>query len=583
MNKTTALIVRCGTEPWRAMAETSRQTLAPGEPFAVELASGGHWFGHGFNHVQPWPLESGSLVNPTFAVNNIQSPIWLCSNGYAILADTTELLDVRVNENGDGLLRILCPSAPITVRLFRGETLPEARAALMSRLGWPAPPPAAHMLGDSLFCSWTQYPRAVTQDRIIGMARSIRHYEYPCSTLILDDRWESCFGELRFSRDFPAPKAMVETLHELGFRVWLWVTPFVNREASSFGDLAARRLLVPDRQGRGAALMRWWGGTAGLVDVTNPDGREWYASKLRALKNDLGVDGFKIDGGDFKYQPNPAESAWHDFQGPSGYMDRLLAVFEELAPNQCETRTAWLSQRRGILWREGGKDTHWGLDNGLQALVTLALHLGLMGYDLLIPDMVPGRMQTLQSDHPMPTDELMVRWTEASAFMPMLQFSYFPWNFAPETQAVVRSYAWAHKALEPYLAEQARDRRAPLLRPIWYDSPLESSLYAVADEFMLGSDLLAAPVLTEGRVVRDIALPPGDWIDAWNGTAHGAGRLADYPAPCPGMPLFVRSGRSDLLRALSPGLKSIERGGIKSGRVSATYRAGLDRDLNVSG
>jgi len=97
----------------------------------MDLAAGGHWFGHGFNHVQPFPLETGEIVNTNFAVNNIQSPIWLCSAGCAILAETTAPLDVRINEHGDGKLRISCPSEPLQLRVFKGENLPEARAALM--------------------------------------------------------------------------------------------------------------------------------------------------------------------------------------------------------------------------------------------------------------------------------------------------------------------------------------------------------------------------------------------------------------------------------------------------------------------
>jgi alpha-glucosidase (family GH31 glycosyl hydrolase) len=75
-------------------------------------------------------------------------------------------------------------------------------------------------------------------------------------------------------------------------------------------------------------------------------------------------------------------------------------------------------------------------------------------------------VQTLDSAYPLPSDELMVRWTEASAFFPFLQFSYFPWNYAAQTEQVILGYARAHKSLEGYLAEQAKDRRAGLDRDL---------------------------------------------------------------------------------------------------------------------
>jgi alpha-glucosidase (family GH31 glycosyl hydrolase) len=417
----------------------------------------------------------------------------------------------------------------------------------------------------------------------MSMARAIREQGYPCSVLTIDDRWESQFGDLRFSAAFPQPAEMVRELHDLGFKVLLWVTPFVNQEAENFAVLAAKEFLVRRADGNGPALLRWWGGTAGLVDLTHPPARVWFRDQLLGLQRELGVDGFKIDGGDAKYQPPLADSAWAGYRGPSGYADALLALFEEVAPGLCETRTAWRSQSRNILWREGGKDSHWGIDNGLKAMVNLGLHSALLGYDVLIPDMVPGRVQTLVAAMPLPSDELVVRWTEASAFFPILQFSYFPWNYGPATAAAVLAYARVHKALEPYLAAQAAGRCAPLLRPLWYDAPDRDQLYTTEDEFQLGSDLVVAPVTDECRVARDITLPPGRWADAWTGRSVRGTWLRQYPAPCPGIPVFVRQENRALLTALRGALQAVSRASVRSGVTTATYSAPLDRDLSVTG
>lgn len=557
--------------------------VAPrGSWIRIELASGGCWYGHGFAHRQPYPLNAEPIVNSRFAVNNVQSPIWMCSAGFALLAETTQELEVRLNEDGNGLLEIRCLVAELTVRVFRGETLPEAHQSLMRHLHWPPPAPEKQWLGDSIFCTWTQYPRAISQERILEMAREIRQRQFPCSVLTIDDRWESAFGELSFSADFPDPRAMVDELHGMGFRVLLWVTPFVNRETAAFQYLSEKGWLAQKKDLSGASLFRWWGGTAGIVDVTLPEARAWYREQLLRLKNHYGVDGFKIDGGDAKYQPAIEETSWHRYAGASGYVDALLGVFEEVAPGMCESRTAWLSPGRNVLWREGGKDSHWGVDNGLKAMVHLGLHLSLCGYDILIPDMIPGRIQTMVSTLPLPTDELFVRWIEASALMPIVQFSYFPWNYAEKTSDIARLYADLHKVLENYIHQHAEDRSEPLLRPLWYDAPEQEELYSIGDQFLLGPDLLAAPVLSENQVARDIVLPPGEWIDAWTGREY-EGTLFQFPAPCPGLPIFVRSGNVRLLESLRSVLRKIPRGSIKSGVTTATYQCGLDRDLNVTG
>jgi myogenesis-regulating glycosidase len=576
------LLFAVGGAEMTALGERCELRLAAGETAGFDLASGGHWYGHGFSHEQPYPLERGEVVNENFAVNNIQSPIWMCSAGVAILADTSEALCVKLNAGGSGRLEISCPRAELELRFFNAQDLPAAHRELMAHLGWPGAVPESSWFLEAVFCTWTQFPRCIDQERILEMARAIRERDYPCSTITIDDRWESCYGELSFSPDFPDPAGMVKELHELGFKVVLWVTPFVNREAATFEELAAGGLLVPSKAG-GGAMLKWWGGEAGLVDLTNPEGRAWYRDQLLRLKRDFGVDGFKIDGGDAKYQPQAQGAAWHDFRGACGYVDELLAVFEEVAPGACETRTAWLSQRRNVLPRQGGKDSHWGSDNGLKALLRLALNMSLMGYDLVMPDMIPGRVQTMTSDMPLPSDELVIRWTEVSAFMPAMQFSYYPWNYGAATAVAVKGFALAHAAIGEYLLAAAADREAPLLRPLWYDHPERGEFYTLDDQFMLGPDLCIAAVLDSNVAERDLLLPPGQWRDAWSGASHAGGRLEKFPAPCPGIPVFVRAENQQLFQALNAQLSEIERGSVPSGVTTATYSAGVDRDLSVTG
>ncbi len=606
-----ALKIKIGFGPWQAVTGTADFSLTPGEVFSVDLASGGHWYGHGFSHVQPYPLETCTLVNPFFATHNIRSPIWMCSAGFALLAEAQTAFEIRLNEAQSGVLTIRSLSTPVTLHIFQGKYLPQAHAALMAHLGWPSPPPPATRFGDCLFCTWTQYPRAINQERVLDMARQIRQHGYPCSTLILDDRWESAVGDLAFSpTHFPDPKGMVETLRNQGFSVWLWVTPFVNEDSTSFPELADRGFLVREKNSREIARVRWWGGTAGVLDLTRPETREWFQGRLSALRMEKGIEGFKVDGGDVTYLPSRDTAEWHSDPGPYGYADILISLLADVVPHRCETRTAWLAQHYPILWREGGKDSRWGEDNGLRALVHAGLHLSLMGYDILIPDMVPGRVRTVTPDAPLPTDELMIRWTEASAFMPILQFSYFPWNYQELTASIVLAYARLHKELESYLAAQAAKRHAPLFRPIWYDHfsenrgrmrgsfpflssgrrgvmnaqqvRFEEALYTVGDEWMLGSHILVAPVLSPGVTSRDVYLPAGSWTDAWDLSVHSCGCLSDYPAPCPGMPIFVRSHSHRLVERLHRILKTVPRGSVPSGLTTACHGLGIHRDFGDS-
>lgn len=563
--------------------KTGQRRIAQGDTVVLRLSRGGHWYGHGFAGTQAYPLEQGSLSAPRFAVNNIQSPVWMCSAGVVFLAQTTEILDIRINENKDGLLKIRCDGASFQLNVFKASNLPKARALFLKSMGLKKRKFVPALLGDSIFCTWTQYPRCINQKRILDMAYAIRQQGYPATMITIDDRWESDFGDLDFSKDFPDARRMIASLHNQGFKVLLWTTPFVNTTSLQFKRLSQKGWLVREKGKSTPALFRWWAGTAGLVDLTLPDAYRDYQSRLKRLQTRYGVDGFKIDGGDYKYQPDAACSDFNQTPGPSGFADILLRCFEEIAPNLCETRAAWLSHQRKILWRQGGKDSVWGMDNGMRAMVHLGLHMALMGYDPFIPDMIPGRVQTLVSGMPLPTDEFFVRWVEVSAFMPIVQFSYFPWNYGPDVAQISLAYAELHKTIQSYLSRHAGCPDAPLFQPLFFADPSDKAAYKIGDEFLLGPDLLVVPVFEPGKTNRKLYIPKGKWLDARTGRDVKSGWHKNYPAPCPGIPVFVRAGNRVLSGKLLKAFTQIKIGVIPSGLTTSTYQAGLDRDLSVTG
>lgn len=125
---------------------------------------------------------------------------------------------------------------------------------------------------------------------------------------------------------------------------------------------------------------------------------------------------------------------------------------------------------------------------------------------------------------------------------------------------------------------------APLLRPLWFAAPERQDYYGISDQFLLGSDLLIAPVMNEKLSARDITLPLGNWRDAWTGKVwNGNCILEAYYAPCPGVPIFIREENKDLFEKIHPLLAEIKRGSIPSGLTTARHYCGLDRDLNVTG
>jgi alpha-glucosidase len=148
-----------------------------------------------------------------------------------------------------------------------------------------------------------------------------------------------------------------------------------------------------------------------------------------------------------------------------------------------------------------------------------------------------------------PTPELLVRWSQFLAWTPCFRARWadasVPWDLGAEGREGIRRCLEVRYQLVPYfyclLAECAR-RGAPLLRPLLWHFPNDSVAVACADQFLVGENLLIAPVLREGVLVRSVYLPRGRWFDFWSGEEFRGGGHFTVAAPLGRIPVFVKAG-----------------------------------------
>jgi alpha-D-xyloside xylohydrolase len=148
--------------------------------------------------------------------------------------------------------------------------------------------------------------------------------------------------------------------------------------------------------------------------------------------------------------------------------------------------------------------------------------------------------------------ELWIRWLQLGALMPTMRDMYGAMDGDPvnlwtdeETLDVFRTYAELHTALVPYLyryAEIAHEEGLPIVRPLFLNYPDEAPTYTLEDQYMLGDDLLVAPVLEPDQSERSVYLPAGRWRYYWTDEVHTGGNRVTVPAPLRQIPLFVREG-----------------------------------------
>lgn len=394
------------------------------------------------------------------------------------------------------------------------------------------------------------------------LARTFRKKRLPCDAIILDLYWFRYMGDLRFdTAAFPRPRAMIARLRRQGFQTVLIEEPYIGTAARLYREAARRGYLAqrPAAMGGGPWVLPWWhSNQVALVDFSHPGAREWWTREHEALL-DLGIAGWWTD----LNEPELHHPEMLHHGGPAHAVHNLLGLWMVEAVDAAVRRYA-PDQRTFIMSRSGwaGMQRHgagvWSGDvhNTWQALAqqpVLAMNAGLAGIPGWNSD-VGGFLRIGPDTSP----ELYVRWFQFAVFNPLLRphadhQDREPWAFGPEPEKIIAAYMRLRYRMLPYnytYAWVAAHTGAPALRPLVLEFPDDPQVFALADQFMWGRELLVAPVLAPGVRRRRVYLPAGPWYDFWTGKAYAGGRRISVPAPLSRIPLLARAGA---LIPLGPG------------------------------
>lgn len=404
-------------------------------------------------------------------------------------------------------------------------------------------PPAGTMPDEMFFTvpqynTWMEMAYQPTQKKVLAYAESILANGMPPGILMIDDNWHEDYGTLVFNKErFPDPKAMITRLHELDFKVMLWVCPFISPDSIVFRTLRNRGFLIREANGK-PAIREWWNGYSGILDCTNEEAVGWFTSELDRLINDFGVDGFKLDAGDPQYYKPDDLSV--KAAAPNEHCEAWARLGLRYAFN--EYRACWKNTGQPLVQRLSDKNHSWGLD-GLASLIPNGLAQGLSGYAFNCPDMVGGgQYEDLIRPDFQVDSELFVRYAQCSALFPMMQFSTAPWRVLDERHlAYCVEAARLHCRMAPEIVRLARHAAAtgePIMRHMAYVFP-NSGLETINDQFMLGEDILVAPVLEKGATVRKVSFPHGTWLGDDGSRVIGP-CLVEISAPLSRLPWYHR-------------------------------------------
>jgi len=468
-------------------------------------------------------------------------PLYLSSRGYGLLVDSGMPIEFDICQSTHSCVQIVVPDDLIDYYLLAGPTPAEVLNRYNQLTSRPLLPPKW------AFGVWISSGFFVdTQEKVLERARRLRADGIPCDVLHLDCYWQVVghWSDLRWdSANFPDPDGMLATLTDMGFKVGLWLNPYLSHLSPAFAEAAAAGHLLRRPDGSVYVADVWHGNhpACGIIDFTNPQTVEWYSDLLRSLLA-RGISVFKTDFA----EGVPADAV--AFNGMTGvqlhnvytllYNDTVSRVTQEVAGHgMVWARSSYLGgQRHAAQWSGDVNSSYPAMASNLRG----GLSHGLAGVPFWSHD-VGGFTGT-------PSPDLYARWAQFGALSPLVRFhgttSRLPWEFPEHAAAIAVDALRLRYRLMPYIYSVAVDSARtgePMMRALLLDSPDDPAAWTSELEYRLGPDLLVAPMVDPDGT-RQVYLPSGQWVDYWTGTVHTGYRYLRVSKPLEQVPLFVRHG-----------------------------------------
>lgn len=465
-----------------------------------------YWYGGCVKYGMSMPFSADENKTVDLTSNptpNQDMPLWISTKGRSIWSKEGFIL-----KSGHG--KITVPDDVILEE--HGKNLKDAYLGAMNKhFPFRNTMPAKKLFETVIYNTWIELTFYQSQEAVMKYADSILESGLPAGVLMIDDGWSEYYGQWSFhSGKFPDSKSMIDKLHGMGFKVMVWVCPYIAPDSVRFREARDLDILIKDTNGK-PFITEWWNGFSAVLDFSNPKTEDWMRLQLDALC-DLGVDGFKFDGGDSIYYREDNQT-YGDVSPDE--QSRLWAQFGERYPYN-EYRVTFKAGGYALLQRLCDKDHSWG-NTGIASLIPDTLLQGITGHPYGCPDMIGGgeyrNFQEISKGNL--DEELFIRHCEIACLMPTIQFSAAPYRILSNENfsAIKKSIKFREKYL-PYIMEQLENTLRtgePIVRYMTYEFP-EEPVEKIIDQFILGKKYLVAPVIEKGKTGRNVYLPKGIWI-----------------------------------------------------------------------
>ncbi len=436
-------------------------------------------------------------------------PFFISSRGYGMFVHSSAPMSFDFGHTHDGSTCLYNGDDELDLFIFLGSPL-EVLAAYTELTGRSPLPP---LWSFGLWMSRFSYK---SQEEVKEVASNLRKYSVPCDVIHIDAGWfkKGINCDFEFCRDqFPQPEKMMKELKAEGFRTSLWQIPYFTPLNPIFNEVVDEQLYV--RDGKGGVATE-----DAILDLTNERTVKWYSSRIKNLLNQ-GASVIKADFGEaapYKGIYASGKSGFYEHNLYPLRYNQLISFFTKSVTGEhiIWARSAWAGSQRYPL--------HWGgdaevSDAGMSGTLRGGLSLGLSGFSFWSHD-IGGFSGS-------PNEELFLRWAFFGLFSSHSRVHGFPprepWEFGEAFQKTFREIVECRYRLMPYIFTQAAiasKEGMPMLKALLLEWPGDPVAWMIDDQYLLGKNLMVAPLMEAGQTARSIYLPEGKWVDYFTGKTY---------------------------------------------------------------
>jgi alpha-glucosidase (family GH31 glycosyl hydrolase) len=444
--------------------------------------------------------------------------------------------------------------------------------------GFPVLPP------DWAFGPWMSSNEWNSQERVLKELHTGRELDIPATVLVIeawsDEKnfyiWNDarynvkdgadhfCYSDFTFPSDglWPSPRAMSEDIHSDDTKLILWQIPVLKKleedvtceqNARDRQYMIEKNFCVMDGNGRPYKVKPWWFTGSLVIDFTSKEATEWWLRKREYLIDEMGIDGFKTDGGEHLwgrelsfFDGRTGSELWNDY--PKLYINSYFKFINNKNGGITFSRSGFMGVQASPVHWAGDQDSTW---DAHRSVLKAVLNTGISGIPFMGWD-IGGFSGEI------PTAELYLRSTAFACFGSIMQYhSEFydhrtphvdrtPWNIAdrtgfPEVIDIYRYFAKLRMLLIPYIKKEAEHctiSGEPLMRAMFIDYPDDPICWKLEDQYKFGHDLVVCPVMYEGQEEREVYLPEGEWYDFFTGERYAGRQKYFLKVPLNRIPVF---------------------------------------------